>query len=142
MTTYPPNRLYFGDNLPILREQIADESVDLIYLDPPFNSNASYNVLFREGGGQQSEAQITAFRDTWRWGLQSEAAYHDVVANGPARLADLMQSFRGFLGQSNMMAYLSMMAPRLAELHRVLKPNGSIYLHCDPTAGPFSPHDD
>ena len=137
LTTPPPNRLYFGDNLPILREQVADESVDLIYLDPPFNSNASYNVLFREQGGQQSEAQITAFRDTWRWGLQSEAAYHDVVANGPARLADLMQSFRGFLGQSNMMAYLSMMAPRLAELHRVLKPNGSIYLHCDPTAGHF-----
>ena len=137
MTTHPPNRLYFGDNLPILREQIADESVDLIYLDPPFNSNASYNVMFREHGGQQSQAQITAFRDAWRWGLQSEAAYRDVVTAGPARLADLMQSFRGFLGQSNMMAYLAMMAPRLAELHRVLKPNGSIYLHCDPTAGHF-----
>ena len=137
MTTPAPNQLYFGDNLPILREQIADESVDLIYLDPPFNSNANYNVLFREYSGRQSEAQITAFRDTWRWGPQAELAYHDVVTNGPARLADLMQSLRGFLGQSNMMAYLSMMAPRMAELHRVLKPNGSIYLHCDPTAGHF-----
>ena len=83
MTMQAPNRLYFGDNLPILREQIADESVDLIYLDPPFNSNVNYNVMFRERGGQQSEAQITAFRDTWRWGLQSEAAYRDVVTSGP-----------------------------------------------------------
>ena len=137
MTMQAPNRLYFGDNLPILREQIADESVDLIYLDPPFNSNVNYNVMFRERGGQQSEAQITAFRDTWRWGLQAEAAYRDVVTSGPPALADLMQSLRGFLGQSHMMAYVTMMAPRLAELHRVLKPDGSIYLHCDSTASHF-----
>ena len=135
MTAPPTNRLYFGDNLPILREQIADESVDLIYLDPPFNSNATYNVLFQERSGEQSAAQVTAFEDTWRWGLESEIAYREVVANGPRHLSDLLQAMRGFLGQNDMMAYLAMMAPRMAELHRVLKPTGSIYLHCDQTAG-------
>ena len=137
MTTPPPNRLYFGDNLPILREQIADESVDLIYLDPPFNSNASYNVLFREQSGEESAAQITAFEDTWHWGLESEATYRDVTLNGPENLANLLQAMRGFLGQNDMMAYLAMMAPRMAELRRILKPTGSIYLHCDDTAGRY-----
>ena len=135
MTTPPPNRLYFGDNLPILREQIADESVDLIYLDPPFNSNATYNVLFQERSGEESAAQVTAFEDTWHWGLESEVAYREVVTNGPPHLAEMLQAMHGFLGQNDMMAYLAMMAPRLAELHRVLKPTGSIYLHCDQTAG-------
>ena len=135
MTTPPANRLYFGDNLPILREHIADESVDLIYLDPPFNSNATYNVLFREQSGEESAAQITAFEDTWHWGLEAEAAYREAVAGGPQQLGDMLQAMRGFLGRSNMMAYLAMMAPRMAELHRVLKPTGSIYLHCDDTAG-------
>ena len=132
-----PNRLFFGDNLDILREQIADASVDLAYLDPPFNSNVNYNLLFREQAGEQSAAQVTAFGDTWRWGVESEAAYREVVAEGPGRLADLLQSLRGFLGASDMMAYLTMMAPRLAELHRILKPAGSIYLHCDPTASHY-----
>ncbi len=137
MTTLGSNQLFFGDNLPILREHIADESVDLIYLDPPFNSNADYNVLFRERSGEQSAAQITAFNDTWRWGLEAEAAYRDVVTGGPPQLSDLLQAMRGFLGQNDMMAYLSMMAPRIAELRRVLKPTGSIYLHCDTTASHF-----
>ena len=131
------NRLYFGDNLPILREEIADESVDLIYLDPPFNSNATYNVLFRERSGQDSAAQITAFEDTWRWSIESEIAFRDVVTNGPRLLGDLVQAMRAFLGQNDMMAYLTMMAQRMAELHRVLKPTGSIYLHCDPTASHY-----
>ncbi len=121
------NRLYFGDNLDILREHVADESVDLIYLDPPFNSNATYNVLFRERSGEESAAQITAFDDTWRWNLESELAYRDVVANAPERLGRLIASMREFLGRNDMMAQ------RMVELHRVLKPTGSIYLHCDPT---------
>ena len=131
------NKLYFGDNLDILRQHVADESVDLIYLDPPFNSNATYNVLFREKSGEQSAAQITAFDDTWHWGLESESAYHDVVMDGPKALADLLQAMRSFLGQNDMMAYLTMMAQRMVELHRVLKPTGSIYLHCDPTSSHY-----
>ncbi len=136
-TSNPTNKLYFGDNLDILRQHVADESVDLIYLDPPFNSNATYNVLFREKSGEQSAAQITAFDDTWQWGLESESAYHDVVMDGPKALADLLQAMRSFLGQNDMMAYLTMMAQRLAELYRVLKPTGSFYLHCDPTASHY-----
>ena len=131
------NKLYFGDNLDILRQHVDDESVDLIYLDPPFNSNATYNVLFREKSGEQSAAQITAFDDTWHWGLESESAYHDVVRDGPKALADLLQAMRSFLGQNDMMAYLTMMAQRMVELHRVLKPTGSIYLHCDPTSSHY-----
>ena len=131
------NALYFGDNLDILREHIPDESVDLIYLDPPFNSNATYNVLFREKTGEESAAQITAFDDTWHWDMGSEAAYRDVVTNGPPKLADLLQAMRSFLGQNDMMAYLTMMAQRMVELHRVLKPTGSLYLHCDPTASHY-----
>ena len=131
------NSLYFGDNLNILREHLADESVDLIYLDPPFNSNATYNLLFREKGGEESAAQITAFDDTWRWGLESELAYRDVVTDAPRALADMLQAMRSFLGQNDMMAYLVMMAQRIFELHRVLKPTGSIYLHCDPTASHY-----
>ena len=136
MTT-ATNKLYFGDNLDILRENIADESVDLIYLDPPFNSNATYNVLFRERSGEDSAAQITAFEDTWRWSIESEIAYQEVVRSGPRKLGDLLQAMRGFLGQNDMMAYITMMTQRMAELHRVLKPTGSIYLHCDPTASHY-----
>ncbi len=131
------NKLYFGDNLGILREHVATESVDLIYLDPPFNSNASYNVLFKEKSGEESAAQITAFEDTWGWGLESEATYKEIVTSGPRKLADLMQALLAFLGRNDMMAYLVMMAIRLVELHRVLKQTGSIYLHCDPTASHY-----
>ena len=131
------NALYFGDNLSILREHIPDESVDLIYLDPPFNSNATYNVLFREKSGEESAAQITAFDDTWHWDMGSEAAYREVVTDGPPKLGDLLQAMRAFLGQNDMMAYLTMMAQRMVELHRVLKPTGSLYLHCDPTASHY-----
>ncbi len=131
------NKLYFGDNLDILREHVASESVDLIYLDPPFNSNATYNVLFQEKSGEKSAAQITAFDDTWHWGAESEYAYQEVVREGPKKLADLLQAMRQFLGQNDMMAYLVMMAQRMSELHRVLKPTGSIYLHCDPTSSHY-----
>lgn len=131
------NKLFFGDNLDILREHIPDESVDLIYLDPPFNSKATYNVLFREQSGEESTAQITAFEDTWHWGLESEKTYHELVTQGTKKLADLIQALRSFLGQNDMMAYLTMMGIRLVEMHRVLNRSGSIYLHCDPTASHY-----
>jgi site-specific DNA-methyltransferase (adenine-specific) len=131
------NKLCFGDNLDILRNAIKDESVDLIYLDPPFNSNATYNILYKEQTGEQSPAQIMAFEDTWHWGEESEKTYHELMTTAPQKLTDLVQAFRSFLGTSDMMAYLAMMAPRLLELHRVLKPTGSVYLHCDPTASHY-----
>ncbi len=131
------NKLYFGDNLGIMREHIEDESVDLIYLDPPFNSKASYNILFGEKNGTQSGAQITAFEDTWQWGNESEQAYHELVTQSSKPLADLIQALRSFLGTNDMMAYLVMMAIRLVEMHKVLKQTGSIYLHCDPTASHY-----
>ena len=139
-TTMPTtwiNKLYFGDNLPILRDHMPDESADLIYLDPPFNSKATYNVLFRERNGSDSAAQITAFDDFWHWDMEAERTYHEVVTQGPRKVADLLQALRQFLGQNDMMAYLTMMAIRLVELQRVLKPSGSIYLHCDPTASHY-----
>jgi site-specific DNA-methyltransferase (adenine-specific) len=131
------NHLFYGDNLNILREYIQDESIDLIYLDPPFNSAATYNVLFQEKSGEQSAAQITAFEDTWHWGMESEKAFHETVTEGPEKLSILLQALRTFLGQNDMMAYITMMAPRLVELHRVLKTTGSIYLHCDTTASHY-----
>lgn len=131
------NKLYFGDNLDIMRNHIPDESVDLIYLDPPFNSKATYNVLFQEKDGSGSAAQITAFDDTWHWDIKAEEAFHQIVTEGPKKLADLIQALRTFLGQNDMMAYLVMMAIRLVEMHRILKPSGSIYLHCDPTASHY-----
>ncbi len=131
------NQLYYGDNLNVLRENIPSDSVDLIYLDPPFNSNASYNVLFEETGGEQSAAQVTVFEDTWQWRNETEILYHQVIQETPRKLSELMQAYRQFLGTNNMLSYLTMMAPRIAELHRVLKPTGSIYLHCDPTASHF-----
>lgn len=132
-----PNALYYGDNLPVLRDHLADESVDLIYLDPPFNSNASYNVLFKEQSGERSAAQITAFEDTWHWGWESETAYREIVEEGAEPLSRLVAAMFDFLGRNDMMAYLTMMAQRMIELNRVLKPTGSIYLHCDPTASHY-----
>lgn len=131
------NKLYFGDNLKILKEHIPDESVDLIYLDPPWNSNATYNVLFAEKTGEKSAAQITAFEDTWHWGLESEEAYREMVQSGPKKLADLLQAMLTFLGRNDMMAYLVMMAPRIVELHQALKLVGGLYFHCDPTASHY-----
>jgi len=130
------NQLFYGDNLRVLREYIKDESVDLIYLDPPFNSRQDYNVLFAEKDGTKSSSQITAFEDTWEWNIDAEHAYEEIVERG-GRVSEAMQAFRTFLGQSDMMAYLAMMAPRLVELRRVLKETGSIYLHCDPTASHY-----
>jgi adenine specific DNA methylase Mod len=131
------NTLYYGDNLEILRDYIPSESVDLVYLDPPFKSDQNYNVLYSEQPGVRSAAQIKAFEDTWKWDTAAVKAYHEVVENGPEIVSKAMQAFRAMIGDNDVLAYLSMMAPRLVELHRVLKPHGSIYLHCDPTASHY-----
>jgi adenine specific DNA methylase Mod len=131
------NKLYYGDNLVILREHVADESVDLVYLDPPFNSNATYNVLFKAPTGEASQAQIEAFGDTWHWNEAAERAFDEVMTSGNTDASEMLRAMRGFLKENDMMAYLAMMAVRLLELHRVLKPTGSLYLHCDPTASHY-----
>ena len=130
------NKLYYGDNLQVLREYIPDQSIDLIYLDPPFNSRQDYNVLFAEKDGSRSASQITAFKDTWEWNEEAARSYEEVIEQG-GRVAEAMRAFRTLLGGSDMLAYLAMMAPRLVELRRVLKETGSIYLHCDPTASHY-----
>ena len=133
------NRLYYGDNLEILRnrEYFPDECVDLIYLDPPFNSNRNYNVLFKSESGADSEAQITAFEDTWHWGETAEATYDDLVVNAPHKVSTAIEALMNLIERNQMMAYLVMMTARLVELHRVLKSTGSLYLHCDPTASHY-----
>ncbi len=131
------NTLFYGDNLPILREYIPSESVDLVYLDPPFNSNRSYNVLFRDESGHEADAQLVAFDDTWHWGQAAEQTYHALATDAAPNVSKMIAALRDFIGANQMMAYLVMMAARLAELHRVLKPTGSLYLHCDPTASHY-----
>ena len=132
------NTLYYGDCLQILKE-LPDACVDLVYLDPPFNSNRDYNAFFSSPTGGKNSAQITAFEDTWHWGEQAEAEYHQLLQNPNAgQLAEtLMPALRSFLGENDMMAYLTMMASRLVEMRRVLKDTGSLYLHCDPTASHY-----
>ena len=130
------NTLYYGDNLDILKRYVSDESVDLVYLDPPFKSSQNYNILFKEKNGSQAASQIRAFEDTWTWGQDDEAVYADLVTKG-GKAADCLQAFRTFMGPCDMLAYLVMMAPRLIELRRVLKQTGSIYLHCDPAASHY-----
>jgi adenine specific DNA methylase Mod len=132
----PENLLYYGDNLDVLRRHVKDESVDLVYLDPPFNSSATYNVLFSEHSGERAASQIKAFEDTWHWDSSAALAFQETVEQG-GPVADALRAFRTLLGDSDMTAYLAMMAPRLVELRRVLKPTGSIYLHCDPTASHY-----
>lgn len=130
------NTLYYGDNLDVLRRYVAEESVDLIYLDPPFKSDQNYNVLFQEQNGTRSAAQIMAFEDTWRWDQAAATTFQEVVESG-GQVSRALQDFRLLVGDTDMLAYLTMMAPRLVELRRVLKPKGSIYLHCDPTASHY-----
>jgi site-specific DNA-methyltransferase (adenine-specific) len=130
------NTLFYGDNLPILRDYLADESVDLIYLDPPFNSSRSYNVLYKDESGMEAEAQIVAFEDTWHWSHDTETQYRQLLALGD-KLAQMLETLIGVLGRNQMTAYLVMMTVRLIELHRVLKSTGSLYLHCDPTASHY-----
>ena len=130
-------KLFYGDNLDILRESIKDESVDLIYLDPPFNSKRDYNLLFKSPKGEISDAQITAFEDTWHWTNQTAGEFNQILHQSNTDVAELMQALRSFLGENDMLAYLTGMAIRLLELHRVLKDTGSLYLHCDPTASHY-----
>lgn len=133
------NRLYYGDNLEVLRDhsQFPDGCVDLVYLDPPFNSNAGYNVLFKTAQGSGADASMEAFDDTWTWGPSSQAAMLDIESGTNRALTVMMQAMFSALGDSPLMAYLAMMAVRLVELHRVLKDTGSLYLHCDPTASHY-----
>ena len=128
--------LYYGDNLDILRRYLKDETVDLVYLDPPFNSAQNYNAFFHEKDGTDAASQIHAFEDTWHWDIETKKAY-DAVTEQPGKVSDVMQAFYTFLGGNDMMAYLTMMSSRLVELRRVLKPTGSLYLHCDPTASHY-----
>jgi DNA modification methylase len=130
------NALYCGENLDILRLRGPDETVDLVYLDPPFNSGQNYSLLFKARNGARSAERVPAFEDTWRWDAAAAAAFHETVETG-GRVGDALLAFRQFLGESDLLAYLSMMAPRLVELRRVLKSTGSIYLHCDPTASHY-----
>jgi site-specific DNA-methyltransferase (adenine-specific) len=125
--------LFYGDNLEIFRRYGKDKSVDLIYLDPPFNSKATYNALFKTKDGQ---TKIKAFDDTWHWDMGTQQQYQEVVERGGS-VADALRAFRVLLGTNDMLAYLTMLAPRLVEMRRVLKPTGSIYLHCDPTASHY-----
>lgn len=131
------NTLFYGDNLPILREHIADESVDLVYLDPPFNSSRSYNVLFHDEKGREADAQVQAFEDTWHWGEEAEELWNELVTHGAPNVAAIMGALRQVIHENQMMAYLVMMTGRLVELHRILKPTGSIYLHSDPVASHY-----
>jgi len=137
------NLLYYGDNLDILRRYIPDASVDLVYLDPPFNSNRDYNVIFKDESGRQSDAQLLAFEDTWHWGPGTEATYAYLTNTArhegrvPDSLTRIVAALRSAIGENQMMAYLVEMAARLVELRRALKPTGSLYLHCDPTASHY-----
>lgn len=135
----PENTLFYGDNLDILRSRdyFPNACVDLIYLDPPFNSSRNYNVLFKDESGQDSDAQIVAFEDTWHWGRTAEKTYQDLVTDAPERVSKTIGALRTIIGTNQVMAYLVMMTARLVELHRVLKPTGSLYLHCDPTASHY-----
>ena len=137
------NLLYYGDNLEILRRYIPDESVDLVYLDPPFNSDRNYNVIFKNEAGRKSDAQLLAFEDTWHWGPSAEATYAYLTNTSrnegriPDTVSTLIAALRKGIGENQMMAYLVEMSVRLVELRRVLKQTGSLYLHCDPTASHY-----
>ena len=128
--------LYYGDNLDIMRRYLKDETVDLVYLDPPFNSAQNYNAFFQKKDGSDAASQIRAFEDTWTWNQESQRVYEELILQ-PGKVSEVMQAFKTFLGTNDMMAYLAMMSPRLVELRRVLKPTGSLYLHCDPTASHY-----
>jgi site-specific DNA-methyltransferase (adenine-specific) len=130
------NSLYCGDNLDVLPRYCREETVDLVYLDPPFNSAQNYGALFKARGGARVAEQVRAFEDTWRWDPQAAAAFGQTVEQG-GHVADALAAFRQLLGETGLLAYLSMMAPRLVELRRVLRSTGSIYLHCDPTASHY-----
>nr|MDO8116969.1 DNA methyltransferase [Candidatus Sigynarchaeota archaeon] len=129
------NYLYLGENLRVLKERVENESVDLVYIDPPFNSDEIY-TLSSGSGGTAPEIRIKVFDDTWHWDGAMEALHAELVAKQD-KVAELIASFKIVLGRNNLLTYLVMMVPRLVELHRVLKPTGALYLHCDPTASHY-----
>jgi DNA modification methylase len=131
------NKLYYGDNLDILKKYIPDESVDLIYLDPPFNSNRNYNVLFREASGKEAQSQVKAFKDTWYWDKTAQETYDQLTLHAPHQVSQMIRALKTLIGENQLLAYLVMMTVRLVELRRVLKPTGSLYLHCDSTASHY-----
>jgi DNA modification methylase len=131
------NQLYYGDNLHVLRDHITARSVDLIYLDSPFNSRRDYNLLSKSSRGHRSEGPVEAFKDSWHWGRQAENEFEELLHQPNTAVAGMMRALRAFLGDDDMMAYLTMMANRLLALHHVLKTTGSLYLHCDPTASHY-----
>jgi len=132
------NLLFYGDNLQVLREHIANESIDLVYLDPPFNSNRTYNVLFKHKTTSETNAQIQAFDDTWTWSQDDEVLLREMTTGGaPTKVADALEAMHRLIGPSDMLSYLVMMTARLIELRRALKQTGSLYLHCDPVASHY-----
>lgn len=137
LTQSDGNILFFGDNLHILRDHVSSESIDLVYLDPPFNSKANYNILFSEPNGAMSDAQIVAFEDTWHWTPETSRMFEEIIEIAPAPVVEMIRAFRQFIGLNDVMAYLTMMCIRLLELRRVLRDTGTIYLHCDPTASHY-----
>jgi site-specific DNA-methyltransferase (adenine-specific) len=142
MTEPQANTLYYGDNLPILRG-FPDDFVDLVYLDPPFNSNADYNAVFKDASGQRTDAQVKAFEDTWHWGPSAEEHYSFLTNTGlhkgqvSSGVTEIISAFVQAIGKSSLTAYLVEMTVRLVELQRVLKETGSLFLHCDPTASHY-----
>ena len=131
------NTLFYGNNLDVLRRHVQDDSVDLVYLDPPFQSGKDYAFADARGARAQRErARLDAFKDTWRWSEEAEVSYAE-VARTRDDAAKTVRALRSILGETDVMAYLCMMAPRLVELRRVLRPTGSLYLHCDPTASHY-----
>ena len=129
-----PNTLYLGDNLTVMRS-FPDECVDLIYLDPPFNSKRDYNMVFRSDATPDNTAQVKAFADTWSFEGGSDAYFELAHLGEP--VSCILQGLRDAFGETALLGYLSVMALRLREMHRLLKPTGSLYLHCDPTASHY-----
>jgi DNA modification methylase len=132
------NKLYYGDNLKVLREYLEPQSVDLVYLDPPFNSNRPYDVLFSEKSGEESPTQIEDFNDVWTWNSETEGLYLELLnGNAPIPVKAALKAACQLVGSNDVLAYLSMMTVRLLELRHILKPSGSLYLHCDPTVSHY-----
>lgn len=134
---FSKNLLFYGDCLDVLQKWFPADSVDLIYLDPPFNSNRTYNVLFKQKSGDDANAQIVAFEDSWTWSTDDEVVYAQLRDTAPNQVVEALTAMRTLLGTSDLLSYIVMMTERLLELRRVLKPTGTIYLHCDPVASHY-----
>jgi site-specific DNA-methyltransferase (adenine-specific) len=133
-------KLYYGDNLDVLRRKIRDETIDLCYIDPPFNSKRNYNQIYNNVGGED-RAQAQAFTDTWTWDDHAISGFSEILANDtgrfPAQTVDLISGLLKVLKKGSLLAYLVSMTLRITEIRRVLKATGSFFLHCDPTASHY-----